>query len=55
MRYSTENLRTMAQTVLADKAQNGARSFQLVMQLCLITGLRAEDVLSRIERLKNAV
>ena len=52
-KYTPEQLKQAATIVLEDKKKNGGRSFQLVMQMCIITGMKAEDVLARIETLTH--
>ena len=54
MRYSPQELKQAATIVLNDKTKNGQRSFRLTLEMCIITGLAAEDVLARIEDLTRA-
>lgn len=52
-RYSPEQLKEMAQEWSVDRTAGGEKSFQVVMQLCLHTGLTPGDIVQRIERLAS--
>lgn len=54
-RYSSEQLRAMAQEWVVDHIAGGEKSFQVVMQICLRTGLAADVVVHRIESLAQGV
>ncbi len=48
-KYTTQQLSAMAQTALDDKASGGHKYLQLVMTLCMMTGLAADEVERKIE------
>jgi hypothetical protein len=54
MKYDPEQMRSMAQTVLADLGAGGARGMQLVLALALRLGLNPNAVVAQIRALAGA-
>lgn len=50
-KYTRDQLRDMAQEWAVDHTAGGEKSFQVVMQLCLKTGLGADTVIEKINAL----
>jgi len=53
MKYSEQEIKTMARESLRAKENHDPRYFQLIMSISMITGIPASEVESRIERLSK--
>lgn len=54
-KYSPEQLKEMAQEWVADHTAGGDKSFQVVMRICIATGMAASDVCAEIEALAKGI
>jgi len=50
-KYTPKQLKSMAQTFIADRAADGDRSFRVIMSIALVTGMHPNLIVTKIKEL----
>lgn len=54
-KYTREQLTEKAQAWVVDHTAGGEKSFQVVMRICIVTGMAANDVCDKIRALAEGI